>query len=48
MGGSARHWSTNIEDGLEPGSPIEMRLVMTNFGSEIVTIGYLVVLSTES
>ncbi len=48
MGGSAREWSTIIEDGLEPGSPIEMRLVMTNFGSEIVTIGYLVVLSTES
>ena len=48
MGGSAREWSTNIEDGLEPGSPIEMRLVMTNFGSEIVTIRYLVVLSTES
>lgn len=48
MGGSAREWSTNIKDGLEPGSPIEMRLVMTNFGSEIVTIGYLVVLSTES
>ena len=48
MGGSAREWSTNIEGGLEPGSPIEMRLVMTNFGSEIVTIGYLVVLSTES
>ena len=48
MGGSAREWSTNIEDGLEPGSPIEMRLVMTNFGSEIVTIGYLVVVSTES
>ncbi len=48
MGGSAREWSTNIEDGLAPGSPIEMRLVMTNFGSEIVTIGYLVVLSTES
>ena len=48
MGGSAREWSTNIEDGLEPGSPIEMRLVMTNFGSEILTVGYLVVLRTES
>jgi hypothetical protein len=48
VGGSAREWSTNIEDGLEPGSPIEVRLVMTNFGSESVTIGYLVVLSTES
>ncbi len=48
MGGSAREWSTNIEDRLEPGSPIEMRLVMTNFGSEILTVGYLVVLSTES
>ncbi len=48
MGGSAREWSTNIEDDLVPGSPIEMRLVMTNFGSEIVTIGYLVVLRTGS
>ncbi|GEM_PF-3295849 len=48
MGGSAREWSTDIEDGLKPGSPIEMRLVMTNFGSEIVTIGYVVVLRTGS
>ena len=46
MGGSAREWSTNIEDGLVPGSAIDLRLVMTNFNPEIVTIGYEVVLRT--
>ena len=48
MGGSAQEWSTNIEDGLVPGSPVEMRLVMTNFSSEIVTVGYKVVVRTGS
>jgi hypothetical protein len=46
VGGSAQEWSTNIDDGVVPGSPIELSLVMTNFNSEIVTIGYKVVVRT--
>lgn len=43
MGGSAQEWTGDLGSGLVGGAPIELRLVMTNFNSEVATLGYEVV-----
>lgn len=40
MGGSAREWYATLEGDLVPGSPFELRLVMTKFGAPDVVVGY--------
>jgi len=40
VGGSARTWRTTLKDDIDPGSEIELRLVMTKFGAPAVDIAY--------
>ena len=46
MGGSAQEWSTSIADGVVAGTPVELRLVMTNFTDAPATVAYEVVIVT--
>ncbi|MCH7737735.1 MAG: hypothetical protein IH872_10100 [Chloroflexi bacterium] len=47
MGGSAREWSTIIDTESVLGGTVQLRLVMTKFGSPDVRIGYEIVLEPD-
>ncbi len=40
MGGTAREWRGPLPGDVVPGSRLDLRLVMTKFGSPSVRIGY--------
>lgn len=48
MGGSAHAWHTTLPADVIPGSPIQLRLVMTKFGLPDVRIAYAISLQTIS
>jgi len=48
VGGSARAWQTTLGADLVPGSTIQLRLVMTKFGSPDVGIAYAIILQAAS
>ena len=42
MGGSAREWTRVLDEDLEPGSTVQLDIVMTKFLDPAVSIGWAV------
>lgn len=44
MGGSAQTWTIMLQDDLDPGGDIELRLVLTKFSAPSVDVSYEIAL----